>query len=217
MLGDTAVVNFYGLGHMDLGSVMGAKFADLRRTIGTKRFRFAFLDGCDSGRLNFLFVTFGADGLELAQSDFMDPNFYDPNNTANVRKVRPGAFLGWRVLPPFAYPLIDTELDPTTQKSCTYRVYETMCNWHGQLVFFWQQGGYTLSDSIGQANQLATTWIGSTPLGTHDWILEATVPIAGGTTGAVFKPDYHLRKVGFGGLRFNGNNSYNHWSDWVHR
>jgi hypothetical protein len=85
------------------------------------------------------------------------------------------------------------------------------------LVFFWQQNGNSLSESIDLANQYATQWNGSTQLPSKNWVLEADNEFPGEGGAIIFNPQTHLRKVGFGDLRFNGLNSFNHFNDWVHR
>ncbi len=95
-----------------------------------------------------------------------------------------------------------------------------VCNWNNQLIAYWQNKGFTLQDSIQQATSLAPSYPGSSPFypGQHQmgWEFTTELPSNPGVSVA-FKPDTCLRRIGYGNVRFKGNDSYNSWDDWQHR
>ena len=118
------------------------------------------------------------------------------------------------------------DYDPVTGKSGYWRQYETICNWHSQVLSYWANNGWDLADSIGQADYIAAALppgkgfpalsIASGWDHLPGWEFEVDVPSASGNTTALFNPAQHLKFAGFSGLRFKGTDSYNRLEDWSH-
>jgi hypothetical protein len=125
---------------------------ELGDTIGNRRFRFAFLDGCTTADFD-LMKRFGADECEFqlnyaqlgeppAQTEFPRA-FYD------AKGLRPAAFLGWGIDTPAMLPL-----DPAVE-GCEQKKPEPVCFMRGEIARCWSigdgQGPMTLHDAIDTA------------------------------------------------------------------
>ena len=93
------VRNFYGLGHGNEGcSFLGKDVGDYSSSI-SHRYRFAFIDGCQTARGGDLPLAFGATDYESAHPAYpaSDWSVLSPDmNYYNSTGFRPGAFLGWK-------------------------------------------------------------------------------------------------------------------------
>jgi hypothetical protein len=205
------VVNFFGAGHG-----LGERFLGMQKgsyALWIKhRYRFAFLDGCQTGT-DELLKLWGADRRELEQPDFVTESFYkDPTK---YNKLRPGAFLGFLSDTQITYPMGGKLYDDpyTGHRSCYWRQFETYCNWHNQLVDTWANNGKTLAASIDYANLNADKVLGSYPTWSPDpppgWTFKVNMP--GGAEKVYFNPATCLRRVGMGDLKFR---AYNLGTDW---
>lgn len=211
-------MNYYGLGHGSGNSFMGSPESAYARWI-QHRYRFVFIDGCDVANGDLLSV-FGADLYELRASSWLPDSFYDVNDPANIRKLRPAVFLSWWSQVPIGYQIPGEAVDdPTTGIPCHFRHFETLCNWHNQLIAWWAQGN-TIDDSITYANSVAESWLVSnlsTPGPHYGWVFKVKLPTTGGTYEQTFQPWVFLKKSGYRGLKFSGPESYNSYFDWPHR
>jgi hypothetical protein len=127
----------------------------------------------------------------------------------NTAKVRPGAFMGWQVDSYSKHPADPIAVDPITGQACHYTVYEAMCNWHSQFLFYWIVAGEPLLQALGDANDLAMSWLSDPPV---DHTLVSTIFRGNAPDERVeFNPATCLRAFGYGDLRFNW---YNHSGDW---
>ena len=129
--------------------------------------------------------------------------------------------IGWTSDIKIRYPMLGAVYDPTTHLPCRWRQYETLCNWHTQLLAFWMNNGYDLKSSIEQATQLAPALpsanqgpVPSTYQAPSGWIYYVNQPTRIGTSLGLFTPTTCLKLAGFGALRFSGDNSYNGTADW---
>ena len=99
---DLNVRNFFGHGHGivrvdEIGPIatvgyMGMNESELKRKLKNRRYRFVFLNGCETA--SDLFSAFGAADFEVYSYDAnpLDISAYSGN-------LRPAAFLGWKASP----------------------------------------------------------------------------------------------------------------------
>ncbi|HEX5219726.1 MAG TPA: hypothetical protein VFZ59_09175 [Verrucomicrobiae bacterium] len=221
-LGRPDVRNFYALAHGGLDVPLG-----IDATTAKHRFRFVFLDGCESSHF-YKFTSFGA---SLAERNFpktlgylIDLGF--PGNTGPMQisyyedYLRPSAFLGWNVSWPISFPLsvygkTAPQADPWTGLQCDQQIYSAIANWHRQVVVFWTLNNKTIVESLRDATQLAYV------PGTGSGDLRVFSHIYVGPQGLIGpdRPEYYfdgprenLVLYGHGGLKFN---SWNHSADGV--
>jgi len=212
------VVNFFGAGHGLGEQFMGMGSGAFKNWI-THRYRFVFLDGCQTGTASLLQL-WGADPAELQNPDFVTLDFY---TSLAKKRLHHGAFLGWRSDTQIEYPTINSYQDPTTHQPCRWRAYEAYCNWHSLLIGNWENAGQTLATSIQAANDNGASVPSAVPAltppderGIPGWKFPVKTPTKDnrGMIMTIFNPANCLVRVGFGGLRFSGIDSYNRYADW---
>jgi hypothetical protein len=163
-LGSPAVENFYGFAHAGMNIFAGISGSDLEHYIGPKRFRFAFLDGCNSGlRSHHLIRRFGAAGLELGRGrtiddlrtaqpqgplqgpvligEYAEPTAASPNNLG----IRPAAFLGWRYSPPIGHWYYPPQPEYGNWKG---RLDPAHAHWEQLIVYYWRDLDRNLIDAL---------------------------------------------------------------------
>ena len=153
---DPSVRNFYGVGHGNPDQFMWLTGGPL-----PQRYRFAFLDGCESySYANF--SMFGAVQAEVqpqnasddSNAGFVDTSYYESTG------LRPAAFMGNVVNTKYCYPLDPQHPDlfytsRHEYKVCYVRDIEALGNWHGQFLSYWMNVGWPLLMSKQQADILA--------------------------------------------------------------
>ncbi len=192
------VRNFYGFCH-GASDQFGGWFSDQLKEAIKHRYRFVFLDGCNSYS-DGNFTAFGA--LKGEAMKLQDGAFY-------TNSVRPAAYIGCTVKQPAGYPLnqpvpnVDTNQPP-------YRVatFDTICQWHRVFFNYWTSLGgssFGVTQAKARADEIAWNSPNANPP-------RRNVPVDGGTNGPVvnYDPTVHIKIGGYGGLTFNG---FNHGSD----
>jgi hypothetical protein len=211
LLTNKDVRNFYGYSHGSPDFFFGWEAAAYKRRFH-QRFRFVFLDGCETATGISLFKAFGMDFIDGIHYPPEDTNPDIPDDTAlyHFSKKRPAAFLGWKVYSFSKHnPQSPPVYDALTGEPCNIRVYEAMCNWHNQFLFYWWLQNKTLVEAIDAANQNAMG-----PNSPVDTALCSTLYHPDGTTeSVVFNPKSCLRVFGYGGMRFNDCNHLQDWTD----
>lgn len=194
--------NFYGFGHGNPSKFMGISAGDFKNWTNAKRFRFVFLDGCQTFS-GALLTAFGADDREIAR-ELLRPD-YD-----NTLKKRPGAFLSWSVDVPRGFKVVPAEWDETTQKTCNYKHLTSRCNWHMQLLFFWKEMHKTLKEAIVEANKTYKVSFENNEPDIYDRYVKI-IDAAGNPIQERFDPNIHLKYSGFKDLKFNDFNLGPQW------
>ena len=195
--------NFYGFGHGNPAKFMGISPGDFKNWTNAKRFRFAFLDGCQTFS-KALLTAFGADGDEIDQKLTL-PDYQ------NTIKKRPAAYLSWSVLVPRGFKLVTAEYDERTGKQCYFKHLTSRCNWHVQLLSYWYNNSRPLKESIDAANAVFTVKYENNEPDLSTAPLLDVIDINGNVTKEKFDPKKHLKLSGFKDLMFN---AYNHAADW---
>lgn len=214
ILKDPNVRNFYGLGHGLPGEFLQID-TGVYESVINHRYRFVFLDGCNTGADRDLFSAFGATGTEFNQPQFPHSDVQAPIdiNYYNITGFRPSAFLGWKSTPVVGiadFAAGQTQDDLTGKPDCWTVCYPALANWHSQFLFNWVFGR-TLLQAIEEANYWAFS-PSSDPAPRFDGFTLVKVPKPDGTTVQEnFRPENHLRVYGYGDLKFN---EYNHAADW---
>jgi hypothetical protein len=187
----------------------GCKPSDLRTG---HRYRFAYLDGCQTARVDALIENFGAEQDEIRNgktlkdlySTMSGPMTIESYPPSGNKKRRPGLFLGYRTDTIVAIANQTRQLDPTT--GCLYYSYDALCNWHQALLGYWQnQVNYDFISAAKRASETTMCANPNSPFPRPDYNqqvddFEARLPIS-------FLPDECLRVFGFGNLRFNQYNA----------
>ncbi|MCL4787221.1 MAG: hypothetical protein KJ070_10565 [Verrucomicrobia bacterium] len=210
ILNSPNVRNFYGLGHNVSQEFLGIDYGTYAAAI-RHRYRFAFLDGCQTGLYEQLLSAFGATRYEINQPQYpasdalvpIDMNYY------NTFGHRPGAFLAWKSDVTAGLSPGGTD-DRTGTPNCSVESYAALCNWHNQFLFSWVFGS-TLLNAIGDANDWAFS-DSSDPAPEFNLQTSVSFPQADGTIAfGFFRPETCLRVYGYGDLKFNW---YNYAADW---
>jgi hypothetical protein len=178
------------------------------------RYRFAFLDGCETALNQNLLYAFGADSDEFGSgTKLRDLNQFGggplqlalyPSTGPNKR--RPGLFAGYRTLSLVAiwYNQITHERDPVT--GCELHTYDALCNWHSALVGYWNVSNY---DFVRAAKQASLDTMCSSPI----WPFpqpdpdHTLVPVPEFPGKIPFTPDDCLVVFGYGGLKLRDYNA----------
>ena len=151
ILRNPSVRNFYVLGH-------GSRDCILFLSSGSycfQRYRFAFLDGCESYSYGN-FSMFGAVAGEIPQQQiiaFQNAGFTDTSWYHNAG-LRPAAFMGHMVKAALNYDAGD--INPNTGQD-EPRVIEAVANWHYQFFALWVEFGEGLYQAKLDADNLAWT------------------------------------------------------------
>ena len=198
-LWDTNTRNFYGHFHGSSSAFMGLD-QDIWMNNLFQRYRFAFLDGCDTAEPPEITLrSFGAsfeeiqNGMTVAQLALPDASPLPLSYYENL-KLRPGAFLGWNVQLPNSYLLNAPQTDPTTGLSCSWSHYPAVCNFHTQWVFYWVLESQPLVQAINLAGSAA--WTSTSSPGPNN-----------PPTGFAFNPTNNLVIYGYTKIGFSQYNS----------
>lgn len=230
-IGRPDVRNLYALAHGPSEQDMILPL-EIRPSDVEHRYRFVFLDGCETAAA-YVMRVFGASATELHLPSnpshrtlgfLSDLGF--PGNTGPIQIdyyvnfLRPSAFLGWNVKWPIAFPLsvygkTPPQNDPWTGLPCNKQIYAAIANWQRQAVFFWTLNNKTIVEALRDATDLAYV------PGTGSGDLEVFSHINVGPFARIGpdRPEYYfdgprqnLALFGHGGLKFN---AWNHGADGV--
>jgi hypothetical protein len=212
-LADSRVRNFYGYGHGMNHRFLNVDASEFRTALQPKRFRFVFMDGCDTAYDAAFFDVFGAMQKEVKNPmtllQIINNNPGQPlsgpltlsdyeGGTVNC-PIRPSVFLGWRYHTYCGHARFPTQkLDPVTGQWCWWDKYGAMAHWEMQVLSHWMYGGATLLDSIADAVTEAAQ-SGSTP----PWDISPYVGKDENGQDVFFNVETCLRVCGYGGLHFN--------------
>ncbi|HTI70004.1 MAG TPA: hypothetical protein VMF06_08560 [Candidatus Limnocylindria bacterium] len=203
--------NYYGRGHGFSTRFANIQCEPFKDGIDSKRFRFVFIDGCNTFSSDFL-GAFGMQSFEFGSDIAL--------STYNAKGGRPGAYLTWSSQVPLCYFLLTPETDPTTGASCIIKAHSSIANWHNNVLANWIVNQFSLSHSIDLANDtfkipmLAGEVIrdrAKNVLSDISKIQVLTDHSDGTSSMDGFDPHLQMKLSGYGQLHFN---EYNHGSDW---
>jgi hypothetical protein len=215
-LSNPDVRNFYGYSHGSPMAFFGWYGEAYKRRVH-HRYRYVFLDGCmtttgigdvyralGATDVETIFPVYPPDEVTSNTNLITDMNYYN-----NVAKVRPGVFMGWKV-ESFSKHYVDpAATDAITGQSSHWAVYEAMCNWHGQFLFYWALGNDGVVQAVEDANFWAMSDYSDPPV---DYSLTTqTVDPNGHLTEILFDPATCLRIFGLADMHFTWFNEDWEW------
>ena len=184
ILASPSVRNFYGLAHNITVHHLGDLQTFMYLTGGPfpQRYRFVFLDGCQSYQYNF-FAMFGAVCAEVPPQDYRDASnnritgchseedeltFYANSG------LRPAAFMGWITDVRYITGRASADIPWTTTTGLPgqtdFWLDEALGNWHEQFLAYWMLGIDSTRKGLLEAKQQAD-WLA--------WILPQSSPWPG--------------------------------------
>ncbi len=197
-LASPAVRNFYGSGHGDVLTFLTLPNSGWQdRGAKGKRFRFAFLDGCNTAYSAP--DAFGRHADEKSQgaapislSDSTDGP--TPRQWYIDNQKRPSLFLGWVTTVQWGIHIYPPATDPTTGRSCNWKFFDFLPRWHTSFLSQWQ--GNPARGAI------AAIKYANSAVSYPDWIAVYDYD----NNGRFFNFDTCLRIYGYGQMTFSGAN-----------
>jgi hypothetical protein len=182
MLRDSRARNFFYFGHGEPNWICSSIYANLLRDYGMHRYRFVWLDGCETGTGSWP-ETFGIPGPGTFSIEYY-----------KERTKRPALFVGNR----YSVPTGNIYSSPQTNGAAIYdgEVSRSLPEFYGQFIFYWQTLGRSYKDAVEQA-QLNVR--GAFPSSYMRYV-------DGPKAGSVYWPGDDQVRVGYEDMRYNGYN-----------
>jgi len=185
MLLDSRARNLFFYGHGNSDWIAGSVYANLLRDYGMHRYRFVWLDGCETGNGSWP-ETFGINGPGLFTIDYYAE-----------RTKRPALFVGNKYSTPIGNPFdSDQEIGGVKYSG---QIPRSVSEFHIQFIFFWQSMGQTYNVAVQNAQDL----------------VESAYPqsfmhyVDGPKNGQTYWPGNDQVRVGYEEMRYNNYNQYN--------
>ena len=213
-----AARNFYGRGHgpnsrQKTGTFFGRPPEILQTN---QRYRFAFLDGCQTATTTNLLTCFGMQGDEAASGKKLrdlpkwsgGPLQMNAYPSSGKSKRRPGCFAGWRTdsIVAIWYNATTHQADPGT--GCEAHTYDALCNWHFATVAYWQVSNYDFVTAAKDASEDTMCASPIWPFPRPDFDHSKVEDLSTGNL-IPFTPDDCLMIFGYGGLKLRDYNAQN--------
>ncbi|HET7624374.1 MAG TPA: hypothetical protein VFM25_03840, partial [Verrucomicrobiae bacterium] len=186
MLRDSRARNLFYYGHGTPDFIAGSVYAPLLRDNGMHRYRFVWLDGCETGNGSWP-ETFGIKGPGLFSIEYY-----------KERTKRPALFVGNKYSVPIGIPYDDeTEIGGANYNG---EIPQSVSQFYIQFIFYWQLIGETYKDAVENAQNLVKS---AYPQPVMHYL-------NGPKNGQVYWPGDDQSRVGLEEMKFN---QYNHSSD----
>ena len=189
MLLDSRARNLFYYGHGEPDWIAGSVYANLLRDYGMHRYRFVWLDGCETGNGSWP-DTFGIHGPGLFTLDYYA-----------ARTKRPALFVGNKYSTPIGNPCQEEQIIGGVKYDG--EVPRSVPEFYNQFIFFWQSQGEQYNDAVQDAqNQVQLAY----PQSFMHYL-------DGPKNGQAYWPGDDQFRVGYEEMRYN---QYNYSSDIPH-